>query len=71
VNGKVEDHHASVYLVRDGKMQSTKVQIGSDNGVRIEVLDGLSTNDEVVAHYTGPVGNNVPVEVAEQRKQTR
>ncbi|HWA97790.1 MAG TPA: efflux RND transporter periplasmic adaptor subunit [Pirellulales bacterium] len=67
LNGKVVQHNASVYLVRDGKLAPTQVQIGADDGIHVEVLQGLAANDLVVTHATGPLQAGTAVDVTKQR----
>jgi len=47
---RVEDGKSSVFVVRDGKARLTPVKIGTDNGLRVEILSGLKETDQVVLH---------------------
>jgi RND family efflux transporter MFP subunit len=51
--GKVEGAKATVFVVRDGHAHQVPVRVGSDNGLRVAVLDGLMEDDEVVVHPGG------------------
>ena len=42
----------AVFVVRDGKVTRIKVRVGKDNGLRVEVLSGLTANDEIIAQIT-------------------
>ena len=44
---------AAVFIVRDGVVKLAKVHVGRDNAEQIEVLEGLSPEDDVaVTHGT-------------------
>ncbi|HEX4129672.1 MAG TPA: efflux RND transporter periplasmic adaptor subunit [Pirellulales bacterium] len=66
LTGNVEDHHGQVYVVRNSKMYTQKVTTGLDDGIHVEVVDGLGTSDEVVTNYTGPTGNGTAVEAIQK-----
>ena len=51
-----------VYVVRDGKAHKTIVEAGNDNGVEVEIIKGLSLNDEAVAAVNGTISDGSPVE---------
>ncbi len=57
----------SVYVVRDEKAHKVKVQVGNDNGIMVEVLSGLSPQDEVITSYNGPINEGTLVK-PEMRK---
>jgi HlyD family secretion protein len=50
VSGKLEDGKGLVYVVRDGHAYQVPVRLGTDNGLRVAVLDGLTCEDEVILH---------------------
>ena len=50
-----------VYVVRDGKVKKVPVRVGKDDGTLTEILDGLTTADEVVVRYTGAIENGAAV----------
>lgn len=56
-----ENGKGIAYVVRDGKLHKTDVTYGKDNGVEIEILSGLSADDEVVARYNGAIADGAPV----------
>ncbi|MEO6810882.1 MAG: efflux RND transporter periplasmic adaptor subunit [Isosphaeraceae bacterium] len=57
-----ENGEGVVYVVRDGKLHKTDVTYGKDNGVKIEILSGVSADDDVVARYNGAVADGAPVQ---------
>jgi RND family efflux transporter MFP subunit len=61
--GPVKDGKGTVYILRDGKACLVHVKVGSDDGARIEIRQGLSTEDDVVFRYNGAIGDGVPVAV--------
>ncbi len=52
--GESKGGKADVYIVKDGKAKKTQVTIGADDGIRVEILSGLSPEDEVIMN-TGSV----------------
>ena len=49
------------YVVRDGKAFRVPVEVGNDNGVEVEVVKGLTMDQDVVAAYNGALADGVPV----------
>lgn len=64
--GHSDEGFGSVYVVRQGKAYRTPVKLGADNGLKLEVLSGISTSDQIVVRYSGSIGDGVPVEVMRQ-----
>jgi HlyD family secretion protein len=60
--GKIEEGKSSVFVARDGRAHEVPVTIGSDDGIRVEILDGLGPDDEVITSR-GTVAEGTPVEV--------
>jgi RND family efflux transporter MFP subunit len=60
--GKIEAGKSSVFVARSGRAHEVPVKVGSDDGIRIEILDGLKPDDEVIASR-GTVSEGTPVEV--------
>jgi RND family efflux transporter MFP subunit len=58
--GESEKGEAEVFVVKDGKAQKTKIRIGADDGLRVEVVSGLTPGDEVILRTTG-VTDGMPV----------
>jgi RND family efflux transporter MFP subunit len=46
--GKAEDGQVAVFVVRGGKAVLVPVRVGADNGLRVEVMSGLTARDAVV-----------------------
>lgn len=61
--GKMTDGKGKVYVVRNGTTRLVPITMGQDNGLRMEVLSGLSPNDDVVVSHTGAIGDGTPVTV--------
>lgn len=58
--GEAKDGKADVYVVRDGKAKKVQIVIGVDDGLRVDVLSGLSTSDDVIVS-TGSVTEGMAV----------
>ena len=50
-----------VFVVRDGKAKKLSVRIGMDNGNTVEVLTGLTPDDQVIARYNGALADGMAV----------
>jgi RND family efflux transporter MFP subunit len=62
--GGAKEGHGQVYCVRAAKAVLVPIGIGMENGVRAEVLSGLTAADLVVRRYSGTLANGAPVTVA-------
>lgn len=51
----------SLYVVEDDRARKRPVRIGRDDGIRVEVLSGLSRDDRVIISYTGSIEDGEPV----------
>ena len=58
--GEAKGGKADVYVIKDGKAKKTRVEIGADDGIRVEILSGLDAKDEVIVG-TGSVSDGLPV----------
>lgn len=58
--GESKGGKADVYVIKGGKAKKTRVEIGADDGLRVEILSGLSSKDEVIRE-TGSVTEGSPV----------
>jgi RND family efflux transporter MFP subunit len=65
--GKAEAGKATVRVVRDGKVYTVPVATGSDNGLEVEVLSGLTPADRVVVRLSGAAADGAPVTVTEAK----
>ena len=54
----------TVRVVRNDRIQTLPVTLGTDNGVEVEVLAGLTASDGVVIRTSGPVDDGAAVAVA-------
>ena len=64
VSGRAQkEGKGDVYVVRDGKARLTSVKLGSNDGIHVEILDGLAASDEVVSGSKGALADGVPVAV--------
>ncbi len=59
--GKGEKGKASVFVVRDGKAVQVPVTTGTDNGVRVAILKGLTGQDKVVQRPPSDLVDGTPV----------
>ena len=41
---------ADVYVIKDGKAKKVRVEIGADDGIRIEIVSGLADDDIIIAN---------------------
>jgi RND family efflux transporter MFP subunit len=51
----------AVYVVREGKVRRVPIRVGRDNGLRVEILSGLTEKDEIVAQITPSIADGVAV----------
>jgi RND family efflux transporter MFP subunit len=68
LTGRADDGNGTVRIVRDGKIQTVPVKYGTDNGIDVEILSGLSLQDQVVTGMNVPVNDGTPVTVANAGK---
>jgi len=64
----VEDNtgnKTSVFVVREGKVERKQVSVGRDDGIRVEILDGLSAHDQVVSQPGGDLSDGEEVSAGE------
>jgi RND family efflux transporter MFP subunit len=55
----------AVFVIRDGKLQLQPVEVGQDDGIRAEILSGLTPDDRVVARPGSDLSNGMAVETEE------
>jgi HlyD family secretion protein len=60
--GKSRSGGTKVFVCRDGKLQLVPVQIGNDNGVVVEITEGLTTDQQVVFAPGGDLVDGIAVE---------
>ncbi|HEV3386567.1 MAG TPA: efflux RND transporter periplasmic adaptor subunit [Gemmata sp.] len=61
LSGRATEGKGTVRIVRDGKLQTIPVKYGSDNGIDVEILSGLSLQDQVVTGINVPAPDGTPV----------
>lgn len=59
--GKSSQGEATVFVVQNGKAQKVQIRIGADNGIEVEVLKGLSAEDEVILPHNTTITDGEPV----------
>jgi HlyD family secretion protein len=60
--GEGQGKKSAVFVARDGKAHRVPVEIGQDDGVRVEILSGLSPGDHVILRPPGELAEGAPVE---------
>ena len=58
---EVESGAGSVYVVEGDRARTRPIRVGRDDGIRVEVQSGLSTDDRVIVSYTGSIEDGEPV----------
>ena len=58
--GESKDGKGELFLIKDGKAKKTKVTVGADDGIRVEILAGITPEDDVIVNV-GSVSDGVPV----------
>src|SRR5262249_1993018 len=66
--GESKGGKADVYVIKSGKVKKTQITIGADDGLRVEVLAGVTPNDEVIVN-TSSVTEGAPVESLHETAQ--
>ena len=58
-----QDGHGegAVFVVRDSKVTRVKIRVGKDSGLRVEVLSGLTEDDQVIAQITPSISEGAAV----------
>ncbi len=51
----------AVFKVVDGKAQQSRVTIGRDNGIKAQILDGLSEGDQIILYPSAGITNGAKV----------
>jgi RND family efflux transporter MFP subunit len=60
----------SVYVVKNSKAHRTAVEIGQDDGKSVEVLSGLSLEDQVIRQIPAELADGAPVEIERAPEKT-
>jgi HlyD family secretion protein len=61
--GSIDAGKGAVYVVEKGVARLQTVTVGSDNGVRIQILKGLRPDSDVVYRHNGALSDGTVVEV--------
>ncbi len=61
----IEGGKTYVYTVADGRAKRVEVKTGLDDGIRVEIIKGLSGNEPVIVAGKTAVSNGAPVKVSE------
>lgn len=64
VSGRTDSTSATVKLVRGNQVLRVPVTTGIDNGIRVEVLSGLTLSDSVIVRANGPLMDGAHVEIS-------
>jgi HlyD family secretion protein len=59
---EVDAGAGTVYVVEKDRARKRSVRTGRDDGIRAEVIGGLSANDRVIVQYTGSIEDGEPVD---------
>lgn len=68
VVGESKGGKADVYVIKKGKAAKTRVEVGADDGIRVEILSGLTPEDEVIRN-TGSVTEGASVRSAREASE--
>ncbi|WP_422926304.1 efflux RND transporter periplasmic adaptor subunit [Singulisphaera sp. PoT] len=60
VVGESKGGKADIYVIKNGRVKKVQITVGSDDGLRVEVLSGLKPDDEVIVS-TGSVSEGTRV----------
>jgi membrane fusion protein (multidrug efflux system) len=58
---------ASVYILADNKAKKTRVQPGFNDGVNVEIITGLSPDQQVLLPGKQALNDGQPVNVSEEK----
>ncbi len=61
--GKTEEGTGAVFVVREGHAHRLTVKLGTDDGLRVEVLQGLKDTDRVIVHAPSGLQDGAEVSV--------
>ncbi|GAC1473263.1 MAG: efflux RND transporter periplasmic adaptor subunit [Isosphaeraceae bacterium] len=59
--GESRKGKADVFVIKDGEAHKTEIEVGADDGIRVEVVSGLTPQDVVIAS-TSTVSEGTPVQ---------
>ncbi|MFO0907155.1 MAG: efflux RND transporter periplasmic adaptor subunit [Isosphaeraceae bacterium] len=59
--GETRGDKADLYVIRSGRARKTRVRIGVDDGLRVEILEGIAPDDQVILD-TSALSDGMPVQ---------
>ncbi len=68
--GEVADGKSTVYVCKESVAHQVGVEVGKDDGLHIEILRGLSAEDEVILHPRGALFDGARVNVVNPAENT-
>ncbi len=68
--GASQGGKADVLIVKDGKAKKTRVEVGTDDGLRVEIRQGLTPQDDVIVSI-GSVTDGTPVQPTQAGTQVK
>ena len=66
----ITDQGNFVFVVKENKAKRTRVQFNVIDNDRIEILEGLNEQDQVITEGTSQVGDDADVKVMEASKES-
>ncbi|MBI3838399.1 MAG: efflux RND transporter periplasmic adaptor subunit [Planctomycetia bacterium] len=69
--GKISGGRATVYTCKDGAAHLVSVRVGRDDGLDIEIVQGLSIEDDVIRHPSGTLSDGARVTVVSAAGKTK
>ncbi|WP_206107816.1 efflux RND transporter periplasmic adaptor subunit [Paludisphaera rhizosphaerae] len=66
--GESHGGKGDVFAIKDGVAKKTRVEIGADDGLRIEILSGITSDDQVILDV-GSVADGTPVQPAPEQSR--
>lgn len=67
--GESKGGKADVYVIKDGKAKKTRVEIGADDGIRVEITSGLGEKDRVILNPQSVTDGIAVREITEQPRE--
>ena len=69
LSGDATNGNATVRVVRNDHAEIIPVKIANDNGIEVEVVSGLTPDDQVIVRTNSPIEQGTPVTIANDGKQ--
>ena len=68
---RTQQGEGTVFVVHGHTANETSVRVGRDDGIRAEITDGLSEDDQVVVSYSGSLEDGEPVDAESSESEPR